>query len=180
MMIVEHVRRPVFRRIDKKVKQRIEMLIDGNEQDGAVIDAEFKKNIRHILNNAVDQEYLATMVAFIPEGSKMVVVGYAQCRPTTIEIVGYDEETGEPQYEVHEGDDFSRGGGIVVAEGRASAYAEKNMKDKYFLPDELPAHVRKNFGRFMERAKRYFKDKDFIPWAVHEYEMITKQQFYAL
>jgi hypothetical protein len=178
-MIIEHVRRPVYRRIDKKVKERIEDAIAHHT------DVDMVKEVRHILNNAIDQEYLATLVAFVPEGSKIVAVGYAQ-RMLPRDVVLGEDDLGNEIVQT-DGDDFTRQEGVAIAEGRAYSYLLKNIKDSVFLPNlapnktknvfELPSHVRKNFVRFMDRAKRYYKDKEFVPWAVNVYELITHRKF---
>jgi hypothetical protein len=183
-MIVEHVRRQNFRRIDKKIKQDIEKIIAHHT------DVDMVRGVKKVLNSGVDNEYLATFVAFYHPETNQVLVGFSQCLKRREDFTIAEDIRGEEVVvKTEEFDIFTRKQGRNMAEQRAYSLAIKNEKNSEFLPGRrviegvivrqfhIPSRVHKNFARFMDRAKRYYKDKKFVLWSTNLYTILTGQNF---
>ena len=136
-MIVEHIKKPIYRKIDKNVKEKLDEAME------AFVGTPHGDAIKHILKNAVDQEYLATLIAFIPEETNTVLVGYAQCIRTR--VIAVINDLGEEEAAILPGDFFTRRQGIETAVARAVKFAKKNAKNNVFLPGESAFEVKKEY-----------------------------------
>ena len=92
------------------------------------------------------------MVAFPDEGSDnhYVNIGFSLCSKNDV---------------------FNYYRGLGIATGRAFKYSDYSIFD---MDDMIPESIRKDVVKFCARCKRYFSDKELVPWA---YNLLIEEDF---
>ncbi len=91
------------------------------------------------------------MIAFVsPDDPDQVLIGWSLCHRKL--------------------DRFNVNIGIDVAIGRALTWSFLTDRNKY-----IPASMYNSFMKFVDRMKRYFKDKEVIDWTDHAASRVTKK-----
>ena len=168
MIVIQHLKRQEYSRICKKLKTRIESLLDDLNIEPCV---ELDK-IRNELKGAVDNQYLGTLVAFYDISTNKVLVGFSQFNipgelPQLFRKKLIKEGCTFPEdFETLSCHEFDRRRGILMAQKRAVKYANKTLPDikAMFKGEQIPGYIMRALPKFLFRAKAYFKDKQFVEW----------------
>lgn len=124
------------------------------------LEVKFQKTLDRVKYH---RERIGVMVAFVQPIHKVISIGYSVVNRAKLDVFDHTQWGGPLKDGIYY--EPAPALGFKIASGRAIEWIYVPQADCHKIINAIPPNCRKDIIQFIERAQRYYKDKELPVWA---------------